>query len=69
MDPPHHAATGKSRPMHMDLVTLDSTVTAVQGARAEPLIDAGFLCALRDPDVVAAATRWGDPVHLLETED
>jgi hypothetical protein len=56
-------------PIHMDLITLDSTVTAVQGARAEPLIDAGFLCALRDPDVVAAATRWGDPVHLLETED
>ena len=32
-----------------------------------PLIDNGFLTALRDPEVVAAASRYGDPVELLET--
>lgn len=56
-------------PIHMDLITLDSTVVAAQGARTDPLIDGGFLCALRDAKVVAAASRWGDPVFLLETED
>ena len=49
-------------PVHQDLVTLDSTVTA----GANGVIDAGFLLALRDPDVVAAASRFGDPVDLLE---
>jgi hypothetical protein len=56
-------------PIHMDLITLDSTVEAVQGARRRALIEGGFLSALRDPEVVAAAERWGDPVFLLETED
>jgi hypothetical protein len=48
--------------VHMDLVTFDSTVTA--GNRL--VIDEGFLAALRDPAVVAAASRYGDPVDLLE---
>ena len=30
------------------------------------LIDNGFLTALRDPQVVREATRYGDPVDLLE---
>lgn len=51
-------------PVHMDLVTLDSTVTAGDNL----LVDKGFLCALRDPSVVTAAKRWGDPVELLEAE-
>ncbi|CAN5305270.1 hypothetical protein BH10PSE17_BH10PSE17_16110 [soil metagenome] len=49
-------------PVHMDLVTLDSTVTVGDTL----LIDRGFLCALRDRAVVEAAKRWGDPVELLE---
>ena len=49
--------------VHMDLVTFDSTVTA--GNRT--LIDAGFLRSLRDPKVVAAAERYGDPIELLES--
>lgn len=50
-------------PVHMDLVMLDMTVTAGRNL----LIDQGFLCALRDPDVVEAARGYGDPVELLET--
>ena len=50
-------------PIHMDLVTLDSTVT-VEG---RTLIDEGFLSALRDPAVRAAAEKFGNPVELLET--
>ena len=49
-------------PVHMDLVTLDATVTAGDNL----LIDQGFLCALRDPSVVELAERSGDPVELLE---
>jgi len=49
-------------PVHMDLITLDATVKAGNNA----LIDQGFLCALRDPEVVAMASRFGDPVDLLE---
>ena len=48
--------------VHMDLVTFDTTVTA--GNRV--VIDEGFLKALRDPAVVEAARRYGDPVDLLE---
>src|SRR5258708_8752570 len=48
--------------VHMDMVTFDTTVTA--GNRT--VIDKGFLMALRDPQVVAAAERYGDPVDLLE---
>lgn len=49
-------------PVHMDLITLDSTVHAGENL----LIDKGFLCALRDPAVVELASRYGDPVELLE---
>jgi hypothetical protein len=30
------------------------------------LIDNGFLMALRDPKVVEAASKHGDPIELLE---
>jgi sulfur transfer complex TusBCD TusB component (DsrH family) len=49
-------------PIHMDLVALDSTVTA--GDRV--LVQDGLLTALRDPKVIAAASRHGNPVDLLE---
>ncbi|RYX94701.1 MAG: hypothetical protein EOO28_13885 [Comamonadaceae bacterium] len=49
-------------PVHMDLITLDSTVTAGDAM----LVDKGFLCALRDERVVEAASRFGDPIELLE---
>ena len=49
-------------PVHVDLVTLDATVRAGDNL----LIEGGFLCALRDPEVVAMAARYGDPVDLLE---
>lgn len=48
--------------IHMDLVSFDATVTA--GNRT--LIEDGFLHSLRDPLVVAAAAKYGDPVELLE---
>jgi hypothetical protein len=48
--------------VHMDLVTFDSTVTA--GNRT--IIEEGFLKSLRDPAVIAAAERYGDPFELLE---
>ncbi|MES2980564.1 MAG: hypothetical protein V4731_19265 [Pseudomonadota bacterium] len=50
-------------PVHMDLVSLDTTVS-VDG---RTLIENGFLSALRDPSVQAAAAGYGDPVELLET--
>ena len=46
----------------MDLITLDGTVTA----NGQVLIQDGFLCALRDPSVVAMASLYGDPVDMLE---
>ena len=49
-------------PVHMDLVAFDATVTA--GASA--LIEDGFLQALRDPEVIEVAERYGDPKQLLE---
>jgi hypothetical protein len=49
-------------PVHMDLITLDATVTAGDNL----LVDQGFLCALRDPQVVEMARRYGDPMELLE---
>jgi len=49
-------------PVHMDLVMLDATVKAGD----QTLIDQGFLCALRDPEVVELAARYGDPIELLE---
>ena len=50
-------------PVHMDLISFDATVSAGNSA----LIEDGFLCALRDRDVVAAASRYGDAVDLLES--
>lgn len=50
-------------PVHMDLVTFDSTVDAGSGR----LVTEGFLDALRDPSVVMMASRFGDPVDLLES--
>jgi hypothetical protein len=49
-------------PVHVDLITLDATVTA--GKR--PLVEHGFLSALKDEKVIEAARRYGDPVDLLE---
>jgi hypothetical protein len=49
-------------PVHVDLVMLDATVRAGEAL----LVDQGFLCALRDPEVVALAAVYGDPVELLE---
>lgn len=50
-------------PVHMDLVTFDSTMTA----GGTPLVSDGFLEALRDPAVTEMAARYGDPVDLLES--
>ena len=70
-------------PVHMDLITFDSTVEALSVTGSAPpgtaaasgsapqrrtLIDAGFLTALRDAQVINAASVYGDPVALLETE-
>jgi len=49
-------------PIHMDLVTFDTTVKAAD----RTFLDDGFLMALRDPAVVALAERYGDPLDLLE---
>jgi len=49
--------------VHMDIVTFDSTVDAGSGR----LVSDGFLEALRDPAVVEMASRYGDPVDLLES--
>jgi hypothetical protein len=49
-------------PVHMDIVTFDSNVDAGSGR----LVTEGFLEALRDPSVIAMASRYGDPVELLE---
>jgi hypothetical protein len=46
----------------MDMVTFDTTVKAGN----QTVIDEGFLMALRDPLVVAAAEKYGDPIDLLE---
>ncbi len=48
---------------HQDCVVFDMTVKVGNNT----LIDNGFLMALRDPRVVEAASRYGDPVELLET--
>jgi len=49
-------------PVHVDMVSFDMTVE-VGGNR---LVTEGFLEALRDEAVVAAAARYGDPVDLLQ---
>jgi hypothetical protein len=55
-------------PVHMDMICYDSTVQTVGAKGTQTLIDRGFLTALRDPEVVQAASAYGDPVSLLETE-
>ena len=49
--------------IHTDLVTFDSTVAAGN----QLVIEEGFLKSLRDPAVVTAAERYGDPIELLES--
>ncbi|CAG9263044.1 hypothetical protein [Paraburkholderia caribensis] len=49
-------------PIHMDLVTFDSTVHAGD----TPLMVDGVLEASHDPVVRAAAAAYGDPVELLD---
>jgi hypothetical protein len=49
-------------PVHMDLIAFDTTVAAGNNT----LIEEGFLTALRDPEVVEVAERYGDPKELLE---
>ena len=49
-------------PVHMDLISFDSTVTAGNTT----LIDEGFLKALDAPSVVEMASQFGDPVDLLQ---
>ena len=48
---------------HQDCVVFDATVKVGKTT----LIDNGFLMALRDPQVIAEASRYGDPRELLET--
>jgi hypothetical protein len=48
---------------HQDCVVFDMTVKVGNAT----LIDNGFLMALRDPQVVAEASKYGDPVDLLES--
>jgi hypothetical protein len=50
-------------PIHMDLVSLDSTVLAGDNV----LIDKGFLTSLRNPRVVETAKHYGTHVDLLES--
>jgi hypothetical protein len=50
-------------PIHMDLVSLDSTVLAGDNV----LIDKGFLTSLRSPRVVEMAKHYGNHVDLLES--
>jgi hypothetical protein len=47
---------------HQDCVVFDATVKAGNNT----LIDNGFLMSLRDEKVVDMASRYGDPVELLE---
>lgn len=49
-------------PQHVDLISFDTTVE-VNGSR---LVTDGFLEALRDEAVVAMASRYGEPVDLLQ---
>ena len=49
-------------PLHQDLACFDTTVTVGDVT----LIDNGFLMALKSPSVVEQASRYGDPVEMLE---
>jgi hypothetical protein len=48
--------------IHQDCVVFDATVKVGNTT----LIDNGFLTSLRDPKVVELASKYGDPVELLE---
>jgi hypothetical protein len=48
---------------HQDCISYDMTVKA----GGVTLIDNGFLTALRDPQVIEAAERYGNPKEMLET--
>ena len=48
---------------HQDCVMFDATVKVGNAT----LIDKGFLTALRDPKVREEASKYGDPVELLES--
>lgn len=48
---------------HQDCVVFDMTVKVGDTT----MIDNGFLMALRDPQVVKEASKYGDPVELLES--
>lgn len=48
---------------HQDCAVFDMTVKA----GGTTLIEDGFLMALRDPKVVAEASKYGEPTELLET--
>ena len=48
--------------VHMDLVCFDATLRA--GNRT--IIEDGYLHSLADPEVIELASRYGDPVELLE---
>ncbi len=48
---------------HQDCVVFDMTVKLGNIT----MIDNGFLLALRDPQVVSEASKYGDPVELLES--
>lgn len=50
-------------PIHMDLISLDSTVVAGNTA----LIEEGFLTSLRSERVRTMAKHYGEPVDLLES--
>ena len=50
-------------PIHMDLISLDSTVTAGNTV----LIEEGFLTSLRSEQVRNMAKQYGEPVDLLES--
>jgi hypothetical protein len=49
--------------IHQDCAVFDATVKAGNTT----LIDNGFLMSLRDEQVVAAASKYGDPIELLES--
>ena len=55
-------------PVHMDLISFDSTIDVLTAESSTRFLDSGFLNALRDPAVITAASVYGDPVALLETE-
>jgi len=58
-----HLPDWEEPPIHQDLVVFDATVKAGSNS----IIEKGFLCALRDPEVLTLAKSFGNPVSLLES--